>query len=174
MIIVEGPDGAGKTTLVEELSRKLQLPVAPKVVDHNTNAITDLVRWVDYNIEQGLTPTLYDRHRLISEPIYGPIMRGRLEPGFDDFHWLKTRQAQFQTLKPLVIWCLPPVDIVLHNVSGDKLNEAVAEKIQQIYWLYWNEAAKWKSAGPRWDYTVDSLLGLKFSIEDWLKRKRLA
>lgn len=174
MIIVEGPDGAGKTHLVDRLSNKLNLPVAPKVVDSNTNATVDLVRWVDYNINHGLSSTLYDRHRLISEPIYGPIIRGRLEPGFDDFFWLRTRQEQFRQLKPLVIWCLPPLDIVMHNVYGDTMNEVVAAQIQQIYWLYWNEAAKWKSSMLRWDYTDDSFAGLSIDVSDWMKRKNLA
>lgn len=173
MIIVEGPDGAGKTTLIEKLSGELNLSIAMKVVDHNTNATTDLVKWVDHNLDQGLTPTLYDRHRLISEPIYGPVIRGALEKGFDDFAWLHTRQIQFRELKPLVIWCLPPLDVVMHNIAGDEMNEAVAAHIQLIYWLYWNEAAKWKSMSMRWDYTVDSFLGLKLSIQHWMERKNL-
>lgn len=173
MIIVEGPDGAGKTTLIEKLSNALELPIAPKVVDSHTNATTDLVKWVDYNIEKGLTRTLYDRHRLISEPIYGPVVRGHLEPGFDNYHWLHTRQQQFRDMKPLLIWCLPPIEEVLKNLKEDPLNKVIVEHGHVIYWLYWNEAAKWKSASLLWDYTIDSYYGLQLSVEDWMRRKHL-
>ena len=44
MIIVEGPDGAGKTTVLQDLKTVFDLPVAPRVVSKETEAMVDGVR----------------------------------------------------------------------------------------------------------------------------------
>lgn len=144
MIIVEGPDGAGKTTLIERLSEDLGIPVAPKVVDHNTNATVNLKLWVEGNVSVRNRPTqevIYDRHRLISEFIYGPILRERQTPGFNDPDWVRTMLSRlYAFVRPTIIFCLPPLGVVLGNVKGDELNEVVADKMGGIYTAYINIA----------------------------------
>jgi GTPase SAR1 family protein len=179
MLIVEGPDGAGKTTLVERLSKELDMYVMPKVVDHNAEAMVDLVQWVHDDVTSGLKRALYDRHRLISEPIYGLALRGK--PEFDNFRWLKQYTQQFHHLEPFVIFCLPPLEAVLKNVDGDAKNQVVAEKIEQIYWHYFCVAAAWPTPTVVWDYTLneDSYRGatrydaLHSDVTDWLWKKGL-
>jgi hypothetical protein len=142
MIILEGPDGAGKTRLAQRLSGDLGLLIQPKVVDSTTQAMVDLKLWVEQDLRQGLKARLYDRHRLISEPIYGPVVRGRMEPGFHDLRWLTTQQWMFELLRPLVIFCLPHIEVVRHNVEDDPENTTVAGQIDLIYWLYHNAASR--------------------------------
>lgn len=141
MLIVEGPDGAGKTTLIRTLKEHLHLDVAPRVVSKDTEAMTDLRVWVDENLEAGFQQLIFDRHRLISEPIYGPIMRSTPEPGFAELAWLGPRMEQFYALKPVIIYCLPPFAMVQANVMYDDDNSAVADKIGSIYQAYVSRAA---------------------------------
>lgn len=179
MLIVEGPDGAGKSTLVERLSKDLDMYIMPKVVDKDTNAMTDLTQWVHDDVTSGLKRALYDRHRLISEPIYGSVIRGR--PQFNNFRWLRDYTKKFHALEPFVIFCLPPIEVVLNNVDNDPDNKVVQEHIELIYWLYFCAAAAWPTPTVVWDYTMneDSYRGatrydsLHSDVTDWLWKKDL-
>jgi len=155
MLIVEGPDGAGKTTLIERLAEDLDLPVAPRVVSKDTEFMVDMVDWVELNLADGPQRMIFDRHRLISEPIYGPVLRGTMDPGFDNLTWLYAKQQEFRQTNPFVIFCLPPVESVLRNVYSDVDNKVVRDHIDTIYWLYLNAASLWTNRSSVWDYTKD-------------------
>src|SRR5215211_3588455 len=103
LIIVEGPDGSGKTTLIEKLASEFNFPVMPRVVNKDTEAMVDLVKWTEEDLTKGFGPRIYDRHRLISEPIYGSVVRHEMQPGFDDIHWLHAMQANLRAIRPVVI-----------------------------------------------------------------------
>lgn len=179
MIIVEGPDGGGKTTLLERLSEDFALPIADRVVDKQAEAMVDLQQWVETNLDEGITLTLYDRHRLISEPIYGPVLRTEPHPGFEDLYWLTLMQKKFAALKPFFIFCLPPLDVVEKNCEGED-NSVVYPHISTIYWLYVNEAARRAGMDCQvWDYTKKDNGGpteyrkLEVNLRDWMWRKGL-
>lgn len=175
LIIVEGPDGAGKTTMVRMLMEELDWPVAPRVVSHEAQAMVDLVEWTEENVRKPLEPMLYDRHRLISEPIYGPILRNKMEPGFDDVRWLGRMHYLFRDKDPLVIFCLPPLQTVLNNIEGDPNNLAVVNTIRVIYYLYLNAAASWPTDELLvWDYTKpEKLSTLMATVKGWARYKEL-
>jgi len=141
MLVVEGPDGAGKTTLIHTLQEKLELPLAPRVVSKDAEAMVDLRAWVDQNLMRGFQHTIFDRHRLVSETIYGPILRQEQEPGFSDFHWLRERMHLFYKLRPIIIYCLPPLKLVKHNVWQGDDNVVVQDHIEAIYSAYVSRAA---------------------------------
>ena len=142
MIVVEGPDGAGKTTLIKEIQEVTGLEVAPRVVSKDAEAMVDLVKWTEDNVARGFQNLIFDRHRLISEPIYGPILREAPQPGFDDLHWFTHQLFAFYLLRPVVIYCLPPFERVWDNVRNDPTNRVVQDKatIRQIYGAYFNKA----------------------------------
>lgn len=145
MIIVEGPDGAGKTTLVHDLRDFFdpRLRIANKVVDETTRALDDLVAWTEGNVQRGFQDMLFDRHRLISEPIYGPVIRpNNPEPGFDDFDWLTLMNYRFRNARPCIIYCLPPLEEVQRNIWDDIKNEVIKQDIEPIYRLYTERAAR--------------------------------
>jgi len=174
MLIVEGPDGAGKSTLVGRLVGELGWPVASKVVDSSAKASVDLVRWVEQNTSVGIQPRIFDRHRLISEPIYGPLLRGTMEPGFNDFRWLRRMQRYLrEDIQPLVIFCLPPFEYVEYNLLHDSNNEVVKGIVAPMYWLYFNAAACWPDALV-WDYTqAGGYNQLIADVKDWAFSKGL-
>lgn len=142
MIIIEGPDGAGKTTLVEHLAQKYDLPIAERVVDKDTHPInTDLKHWTEVNLKAGLQWKIFDRHRLISEPIYSACMNRKTHEGFDDIGWLTARMIDFTRIHPFIVYCLPPYSTIESNLEDDQNNTAVWGYAENIYNLYLAAAA---------------------------------
>lgn len=143
MIIVEGPDGAGKTTLINNILAAFpDLKVAPRVVSKETNALTDMQEWVNQNLSDGFQYKLFDRHRLISEFIYGPILRGNAQhAGFDDPAWVWWSLKRFYEINPVIIYCLPPFNAVQFNVHQGDDNVAVQGQIQALYSSYLHRAS---------------------------------
>lgn len=161
MIIVEGPDGAGKTTLISQLQERYGFEVAPRVVTKGAEAMVDLQLWVEENIEAGFQYRIFDRHRLISEFIYGPLLRKEQQPGFTDLTWSWIQLERLYTrVNPLVIYCLPRLEVVAENVfnSGDE-NKVVLEHIEAMYTAYVHRASLDLTFRPMhtfvWDYTRD-------------------
>ena len=156
MIVVEGPDGGGKTTLIELLKVELGLPVAPRVVDKDTTTRYDMKAWVDNNLEEGFQPMIFDRHRLISETIYGPILRYNQQPGLTDTKWLAPRLRRFYEIEPILIYCIPSWAAVFTHIEHDSDNDAVREKMEAIYAAYVARAALDHAFAPGivkiWDY----------------------
>jgi len=140
------------------LAESLQMYVMPRVVSKDAEPMTDLVRWTHEDVTSGLKRAVYDRHRLISEPIYGPALRSQMEPGFDNIRWLRSYQQKLRALEPFVVFCLPPVETVVANVDGDEENKVVWPHTELIYWLYHNAAATWPEPTVVWDYTKDDEL----------------
>lgn len=159
MIIVEGPDGAGKSTLIKQILNEFpQLSVAPRVVSKETEALVDLRVWVDNHFLEDTKNVIFDRHRLISEPIYGPILRRQnQEPGFTDRDWMYDSLVKLYIhTKPLVIYCLPPLEVVKANLANDPDNVKVVDSIDAIYCAYVAKSSIDAITGRAfvWDYTI--------------------
>lgn len=159
MIIVEGPDGSGKTTLIKDLSYRYGLPISPRVVGTDTEAMVDLVDWVEQNVSRGFQYTLFDRHRLISEPIYGPIMGRVSNQPFISTSWMNTIMGRFYECSPMFIYCLPPLETVMTNLEDDPDNIVVREKADLIFEAYNFKAHQHYYEMPHrvmiYDYTED-------------------
>lgn len=140
MIILEGPDGSGKSSLAEKLLDEMpHLELIPKAVGGDSNQMTAVNRWTERSIERGFGPYLYDRHALWSEMIYGPAWRGNVRFGFDDLQWLTIQYALLQDLQPLVVICLPSFEEVWANMQRDEHNRRLFPnrlKAGRVYWQY--------------------------------------
>ena len=138
MLIIEGPDGSGKTTLAHQLSELLNWPINPRVVATDTTPMVNLKAWTEDNIGRGLHRTIYDRHRLISEPIYGSLRRAT-EPasGFDQLSWYSHLLKEFWKLHPIVICCLPPLEIARERAMRDESNHIFATQYDMVYRMYY-------------------------------------
>lgn len=154
MIILEGPDGAGKTRLALRLSEELQVPINPKVVQADMSTEVDLAAWCRAQMGDWPRPVIYDRFPLISEFVYGPVFKHDIRPAFKNYSDLYWLHQQFAQHDPVVVYCLPPIDEVLSNINReDTDNEAVrGTAIAGVYWNYFNQAAR---STPQlvWDYT---------------------
>src|SRR6266702_3935691 len=81
IFVVEGPDGAGKSTLVKSIRAQAKIRHVqchflsssgpPASLDHIQNEVD----WL--SIAPRTMNLFCDRHRFISEPIYGLIVRGK-------------------------------------------------------------------------------------------------
>ncbi len=73
MIIIEGMDNTGKTTLIHQLSQQFKLPSAR--TGTYPRKVSDILNW--HNRASAAPRTLIlDRHPAISDLVYGPIIRG--------------------------------------------------------------------------------------------------
>lgn len=158
MILLEGPDGAGKTTLRDRLKKDLHLPLGPRACTSTGGPVDDLLAWAYRDIQSWGRDSqfikLYDRHPMVSEYVYGPLIRGKKAPGFDTgtAHGLH----QFLVRNTFTIFCLPPLSQVRFNVyaeDGRHQMSGVPAKIEKIYFSYQDMAKVWPSPHFVWDYT---------------------
>lgn len=163
MIIVEGPDGAGKTTLIRQMCAEFDIEVAPRVVGKDTKDLVDLQQWVEDNLNEGFQWKIFDRYRLISEFCYGPTLRPVQRPGFTNRAWVwNSLRRLYQEVRPVIIYCLPKLEVIKENLRDDPDNEVVRDHIEQIYAAYVERAALDSLLIPGrvviWDYTLDDLV----------------
>jgi hypothetical protein len=170
-VIVEGPDGAGKTRLVEYLSQTLDIPRAPKISD-SLKGVTgidlagyvdrDLSIWANYKSPDprigNWSPTkieskLYDRYPLISEPIYGQHVRHKMADRFLT-PWYHEAWERFLALDPLVIFCMPPYNVVCQHVTPERDMPGVWRNLDRLYTAYAIEALKYPGTKAVYDYTT--------------------
>lgn len=133
ILIVEGPDGAGKTSLVTRLSTDLRIPVHERSANSDSSAThtgevsrgANLAAWAykDVITMPDQPFSIYDRHCLISEFVYGPITRGYLDPNMmsTTIHFLIRTMAE----KCFVVFCRPPNEEITKNVSLDPVSQGV-------------------------------------------------
>lgn len=173
MLIVEGPDGAGKTTLIASIQNYLGWPVAPRVVSKDMKAMGDLVNWVEENVAEGFQDKIFDRHRLISGPIYSTVMKAKPDEGFEDFRWLHLMQYRLlQQVAPVIIWCMPAYATVKANILADPDNKTLFTEVEmrQIYWLYHQRAAL-EPVPLMYDYEHDPISGVLEMIDVELEKR---
>lgn len=164
MFIVEGPDGAGKTTLIQRLQKELKFDVMPRPCTSDQGVDpSSLANWVNEDLSRPVhSGGFYDRYPLISEPIYGPLIRGQVATRFDDVKWFMDRLTMLQARNPVIVYCLPPRAEVLKNVDATHTLETdhlqgVNRMIGAIYDQYCVRAACDSLAFDVWvwDYTKE-------------------
>lgn len=159
MIILEGPDGSGKTNLSRHLHERLGLEINPRMVtsEGGPNEATlyrqmhdDLLTW-----DKSVEPRIYDRHPLISEFIYGPIVRGRMSVGFGHPSMMHLRKRV--AYQSLVILALPPLWIVRKNVLNEDVPQmpGVVDQITAIYHRYEMLQHEWPGWVVRYYYDAE-------------------
>lgn len=171
-VIVEGPDGSGKTTLIQLLLAQpdLELELMPRSSSSTGGPVKDLAKWVEHDLGR-FGPSyraLYDRYPLISELIYGPLLRGYLPDKFTNPHWMQQQWRKLCSNPVLIIYCLPPLARVREAILSDPANqlEGVAQRIETMYWLYY--AAMVKSPTTItwvWNWCQPDLDALAFRIK---------
>lgn len=152
VIILEGPDGAGKSTLADCLQQMTVYDSVHLSAPVNETAYELCTRHLSAVLETG-NHTIFDRFH-VSEPIYGPVARGydTMCDGYDAIEntlWLSTR--------PVLVLCMPPYTHAYKNwvkraaKGGEMLVKS--EQFSRVYEGY--EKAHRRTSLPvlTYDYT---------------------
>lgn len=156
-IIVEGPDGSGKSSLITHLTESLGLDIHERASTSRGGPVDRLAEWVERDIHSyaGVwRPFIYDRHPVISEPIYGRVVRNDLAPRFEFPGWLIGCRLQMYS-KTIVVFCMPPLDVVQANVQAtrDSQMPGVLDRIRDVYLAYNKAIELWGGLKYTYDYT---------------------
>lgn len=149
MIIIEGVDGSGKTVLAQQLSARLGgVPIkrfvtsgGPANLDLLVERVRAALRELQGQVTQNRRPVvIYDRFSLISEPIYGTILRGRNRFGDE---WTELID-QLLALDPIVVYCRPGIEYILQNIlkTEDNQMKGVISKARELINAY-DELISW-------------------------------
>lgn len=137
MIIVEGPDGAGKSTLVEQLCEEFpQLTVGERGTNDRSK-LFEVTKQDTYTALAGAVkgdqyPKIWDR-LFFSEMVYAPIVGRDCEFTVEEQNFIR---RIMRTLGCPVIACLPPFDAVLNNAMSTEQMDGVKENLESIYSTY--------------------------------------
>lgn len=123
--IFEGPDGGGKTTLIESwaMPSTTVIHVGPPAHD----PYTEMVALLNAHQED----VAFDRFH-IGETIYGPIFRGR--NGLER-PWFAALEARLAARRAVVVICLPPYDVARANWLARRAagREMFADRYDDVY-----------------------------------------
>jgi len=156
MIIVEGCDNAGKTTLVSKLSADHRL-----LVLNNRQRPLSLQDSDDYlkltiPLAQRFK-TIFDRWQPISEPIYGPICRNTYLFESVDIAF-QHKALLMAKLQPMVIYCRPSNEKILNFGDREQMDGVIlnATKIIDGYDRMMDWIAGYWFPVVRYDYEHDN------------------
>jgi GTPase SAR1 family protein len=127
---VTGPDNTGKTTLVNRLSKNLDIPVEPRYHTLPPKDGVDYFKWGMSVLEKGdKTNILLDRG-IIDEFVYGPILRGGMV--FDTYYKVKSLIDGLIESNVTIIFCQTPISVQLSNFDERSQLQGVKENIKLI------------------------------------------
>lgn len=133
LIVVEGVDASGKSTLLEDarlrISKRYFL-----LVRHSCRplVLNDALRF-QRMVENFPGDIIVDRHPLISEFIYGPILRGSTVYGAmteeeADNHLVKTVNR--------IIYCRPPTFVIEEKLDNNPQLAGIRENLSALIQAY--------------------------------------
>lgn len=172
-IIVEGMDGSGKDTLIEKLL--ISLPKhhlherASTSLGGPVDGLAEWVRKDAHHITTSDIPHIYNRHPLISEPIYAPYRPDRpLSPGFENAAWVDAYRRIVGSAAVVVI-CQPPWSVVKTNLdaSADGHMPGVVDNAPKLYEAY--GSLVWSGRSIRYNYTADPYSSLLHALVPMLE-----
>lgn len=122
VILIEGMDNSGKTTLVSKLAS-----ITGYTVVHSSGPDKDQVKswlnWIFLRAEGG-EDIIMDRCSLISEQVYGPELRGGSV--FQDTEWLGL-WGRLMELNPKIVYCRPSRETICGTINNREQMEGVAD-----------------------------------------------
>ena len=136
MIIVEGCDGTGKSTLVNRLSADLGLNIGKRGVADRDKLYTvtreDTYKALAHAVEGYLPPYIWDR-LYFSEPIYSRIMGRKCEFTLSESNFVR---SVLKAIRCPIIICHVPLEVATENMEQKHQMEAVSDNFQYIHKAY--------------------------------------
>lgn len=142
LIVVEGVDASGKSTLLENSRLHIKNRYFA-LLRHSCRPLSLL----DVNAFLGLircnpVDLVVDRHPLISEPIYGKILRGH-----DLTEEIVNSDEILHKTVDRIIYCRPPVSLIRQNLDNKPQLALVKENINSLVVAYDHKMAALSRAG---------------------------
>jgi predicted ATPase len=137
-IIFEGPDGGGKSTLIDHLTSRVTVDSVtrsegPEKYDGEIN--DRVVRYHSLMAQEGvMTPMVFDRHPCISQPIYG-IIHNQNPPK-------QKLIDELYRMKPLMIYCRP-MGAVTHTAEKEWDTPEFLANVDRNYHLLVEAYDRW-------------------------------
>lgn len=174
MIVVEGPDGTGKTTLVNRLSEDLCLNVGKRGTDNRDELYKvtreDTYRALAHAVEGYHPPFIWDRLGVFSDPIYSYV-QGRKCAFSRHEHRFITRILR--SLNCPIILCMVPRTLAEENIAKAHQMEGVNDNYAYIYSAYRGLTITTSTWTWRYVYTDDDAYSkLRISVEKYLKNRK--
>ena len=123
MIIVEGMDNSGKSTLAKHLAEKFGLEYLHSPSEYRN----DTKLMIDWALKQLLDQKLavYDRFSPISDRVYGPVLRGGTP--YNDTIAGKSAVELLKTVPHLIIYCRPERERILNFGSREQMDGVTSQ-----------------------------------------------
>lgn len=153
-IILEGPDGSGKTTLARSLEalgydyqHQGPPPSGTEAFVHYTKLLCSASK-----------PTVFDRFHL-GELVYGPLLRGK--SGLHPSDVLRITSL-IQEMQVAIVFCYPPWAVCLENTR--RKEELIKDNmVMNMAYKLWGEIIKhYPTNVQHYDYTQD-----RFHLARW-------
>jgi cellulose biosynthesis protein BcsQ len=128
LIIIEGMDNTGKSTLAKQLAEDLQIDLRHskgKDIDMSDNLLD-----IYWDSKKGHLIT--DRINLISEVVYGPILRNQNKLEKTKKIWWEI----YDSLEIVIIYCRPSLGMILQSMSEREQMEGVIDNTEQLLLAY--------------------------------------
>jgi hypothetical protein len=178
-VIIEGMDGSGKDTLISTLMKltRGEFRIHDRASTSLGGPVQNVADWVIRDLAEMPTnrPMFYNRHPLISEPIYAP--RRGINPGLRGkwrvADWIHTHRLIAAQHCVLVI-CHPPFHVIHMNLSQsrDKHMPGVVAHAGDLYAAYQQIAYPvWPGPMLRYDYRHDSAVNFLEALRRQLERE---
>jgi hypothetical protein len=165
-ILVEGCDGSGKDTLIASL-----LETYPGHTLHDRAStslggpVANLAQWVEHDANRMHVtgPWIYNRHPLISEPIYAHYRAenpGFQSPEWASHEWIASYRRKVGNSSILVV-CQPPMATVLTTLKHqgpDAHMPGVYENARALWTHY--AMLTWPGKLIRYSYTTNTFKSL--------------
>lgn len=177
MIVVEGCDGTGKTTLVNQLKDDLSLMIGQRGTQNRDELykVTRPDTYTALSLAVGgyYKPYIWDRLGPFSDPIYSKMMGRECA-----FHSEEMRHCMevIKALRAPIIVCSIPLDVARENAAMAHQMGGVNDNFDQIHALYerLKDSIREMGHGYVYDYRVPSNYDeLKSSLETYLTRRKV-
>lgn len=139
IVIVEGPDGSGKTSLIRRLrqdSKNYFWIASSSGRPKSLVQLQDALHWIAQSTYLG-TPIVCDRFPLISESVYGPVLR---DSCLLDQMGHRDRVAASDLLRQIdrIVYCRPPISTIRQNITTGALPQlqGVVENLDALVACY--------------------------------------
>lgn len=137
MIIVEGMDNSGKSTLAKHLAQKFEMEYLHSPSEYRN----DPNRMISWAIEKMLerkymphkNPVVYDRFSPISDRVYGPVLRGGTP--YNDLAIGAMAVRLLKDVPHLIIYCRPRRERILNFGSREQMDGVTSQatKLLEAY-----------------------------------------